>query len=91
MDIPPEHKILDIAQHLSAYILGVVAVTGAIIRFWWKDRVLIRNKIDENMDKVTFEIKKLREDNVLEHKDIIETMNRQHSETIEKMFDLHSK
>lgn len=89
--MPPEHKLLDLAQHLSGYILGVLAVSGAIIRFWWNDRVLTSNKIDENMDKVTFEIKKIREDNQKEHKEIVATINKLHNETMQKMLDMHSE
>lgn len=84
-----EHKMLDVAQHLSGYIIGVLAIAGAVLRFWWTDRILTRNKIDENMDKVTFEMKKIQEKNQQEHNNIIETMNRQHTETIHKMLDLH--
>lgn len=87
----PEHKILDIAQHMSGYILALLAIIGAIIRFWWNDRILTRNKIDENMEKVTFEMKKMSENNQKEHHEIIETMSKQHTETINKMLDLHSK
>ena len=85
-----EHRILDMAQHLGAYLLGVLAVAGAILRFWWTDRVLTRNKIDTNMEKVTFEIKKIREDNQKEHGQILEKMNGQHAETLQQMLKLHS-
>ena len=80
MDITPEHKVLDLLQHLGVYLGGVLAVSGAIITFWWHDRRTTKNLIDRN-----------HRENQAEHAEIIKTMHDQHVETIQKMLDLHSK
>ena len=80
MDMIPEHRMLDLLQHLSAYIFGVLAIIGAIARFWWKHLTVTRNKIDQ-----------LREHNQFEHKKIIETMNNNQTEILNTIVKLHSK
>lgn len=75
-----EHKLLEYADHLSAYIAGVFAVTGAVITFLWRDRRTTKNLIITNQ-----------KDNQKEHAEILEKMNEQHAETLSKIIDLHSK
>lgn len=73
-----EHRILEYVDHLSAYIGGVVAVTGAMITFWWRDRATTRHLIDSN-----------HKENQVDHAKIIEKMNDQHAETLNTILDLH--
>ena len=74
-----EHKFLEYADHLSAYIGGVVAVTGAVVTFLWRDRRTTKNLIITNQ-----------KNNQKEHAAILEKMNEQHSETLKQMLKLHS-
>ena len=80
MDLPPEHKMLDLLQHLGVYFGGVLAVSGAVITFWWNDRKTTKNIIYRN-----------HRENQEEHKEIVQRMNDQHAETISKMLELHKK
>ena len=80
MDLPPEHKLMDMMQHLGVYFGGVLAVTGAAFHFWWADRRTTLNLIDRN-----------HRENKHDHAEIIQKMNDQHVETINKMLELHKK
>ena len=78
MDMSPEHKVLDLLQHLGAYLGGVLAVTGAAFHFWWADRRTTLNLIDRN-----------HRENKNDHAKIIEKMNDQHAETLNTILNLH--
>ena len=98
MDVPPEHKLLDIMQHLGAYFGGVVAVLGAGVGFWWRDRVSTRALIDKNMSVVLHELKDMREEIKEDAKDArveaAENLKRNHdahADILETINDLNTK
>ena len=47
----PEHKILDLLQHLWPYLAGVFAAIVAGLKMWWSDRKALRLRV-QNVEKI---------------------------------------
>ena len=48
MDMTPEHKLLDYAQHLGVYVVGVFTVIGAVFMWWLRGRNADRVRMVNN-------------------------------------------
>ena len=47
----PEHKVIDLLQHLWPYIAGMFAAIVAGLRIWWSDRKALRLRV-QNVEKI---------------------------------------
>lgn len=83
----PDHKFLDMAQHLGVYFGALFAIFSTAVGFMWRDRKQIKHEIKMARDESrNYAIK-----NQHEHSELKEKMNMQHAEILKKMIELHSK
>ena len=47
----PEHKFLDLLQHLWPYLAGAAATILGALKLWWSDRQALRVRV-QNVEKI---------------------------------------
>ena len=47
----PEHKVIDLLQHLWPYLAGVMAAIIGGFKLWWSDRQALKQRVS-NIEKI---------------------------------------